>query len=237
MSDTDRDKRFEDYPLSRKEYISAMVHFYRGELNRANTWRLRLDNTTNWAVISIMGLLSFAFGINTASDGNQSHGTIIIGMLILLHFLTLEARRYRFFDVWRSRLRMIEENFYGPILTRELYSPAGNWGDLVAGDLLHPKFKISRFQAIRARLLRNYLPLFIVLFIAWVAKLVAYPAPEGSPWYHAMAMYYFPWQVSFAIVTLIYSFILYLVIFVEPVDAPELEHWEGDIYHGHIKDF
>jgi len=28
----------------------------------------------------------------------------------------MEARRYRFFDIWRSRARMIEVNFYRPML-------------------------------------------------------------------------------------------------------------------------
>ena len=40
---------FEDYPLTRQEYISAMVHFYRGEMYRSQIWRQRLDTTTNWA--------------------------------------------------------------------------------------------------------------------------------------------------------------------------------------------
>lgn len=53
---------FEDYPLTRNEYITAMVHLYRGELQRSNSWRLRLDHTTNWAIVATMGLLSFAFG-------------------------------------------------------------------------------------------------------------------------------------------------------------------------------
>jgi uncharacterized membrane protein len=41
---------FEDYPLTRSEYIAALVHFYRGELSRADHWRARLDPTTNWAI-------------------------------------------------------------------------------------------------------------------------------------------------------------------------------------------
>jgi uncharacterized membrane protein len=38
-----------------------MVHFYRGEVQRSNTWRNRLDTTTNWAVITAGATLSFAF--------------------------------------------------------------------------------------------------------------------------------------------------------------------------------
>ena len=34
------------------EFNMAMVHFYRGEVQRSNVWRTRLDTTTNWAVIT-----------------------------------------------------------------------------------------------------------------------------------------------------------------------------------------
>lgn len=47
--DRDRAPAFEDYPLTRQESISAMVHFYRGEMYRSQIWRQRLDTTTNWA--------------------------------------------------------------------------------------------------------------------------------------------------------------------------------------------
>lgn len=33
-------------------FNTAMVHFYRGEVQRSNTWRNRLDTTTNWAVLT-----------------------------------------------------------------------------------------------------------------------------------------------------------------------------------------
>ena len=38
--------------LSPAEFNTAMAHFYRGEIQRSNTWRNRLDTTTNWAVLS-----------------------------------------------------------------------------------------------------------------------------------------------------------------------------------------
>src|ERR1700752_2996717 len=43
------------------EFNTAMAHFYRGEVQRSNTWRNRLDTTTNWAVLSAGAMLSFAF--------------------------------------------------------------------------------------------------------------------------------------------------------------------------------
>src|SRR4030095_12466686 len=39
----------EPLKLSAAEFNTAMVHFYRGEVQRSNTWRNRLDTTTNWA--------------------------------------------------------------------------------------------------------------------------------------------------------------------------------------------
>ena len=44
----DEDRR----PLTRAEFATAMAHFYRGEIARANVWRQRLDATFNWAVLT-----------------------------------------------------------------------------------------------------------------------------------------------------------------------------------------
>src|SRR5262245_37214895 len=35
--------------LQPAEFNTALVHFYRGEVQRSNVWRTRLDTTTNWA--------------------------------------------------------------------------------------------------------------------------------------------------------------------------------------------
>ena len=136
---------YEDEPLGRQEYIAAMVHFYRGELQRTLEWRRRMDTTTHWALITTVGIVTFSF-----SNPHYAQETLITGMYANLMYLTHEARRFRFFDMWRTRLRMIEENFYGPILRRRLVSPISGWGEQVATDLLHPKFKITRKQAMRA---------------------------------------------------------------------------------------
>ena len=50
--------RFEQSPLTRPEYLSVMVHFYRAEVHRSTIWRMRLDATTNWAVLTSAGMLS-----------------------------------------------------------------------------------------------------------------------------------------------------------------------------------
>jgi uncharacterized membrane protein len=39
-------------------------------VHRSNTWRLRLDNTTNWAVVTTGAVLTFAFGTAENSRGH-----------------------------------------------------------------------------------------------------------------------------------------------------------------------
>lgn len=166
---------YESTPLARSEYISAIVHLYRGELYRANAWRLRLDQTTNWAVLTAAGVLTYSFGEN-----HPSPWSIIAGLAIVTLFLFIEARRFRFADVWRSRVRLIEENFYGPILRRDPVSPHTQWGTLVAEDLFRPRFKTSALAALRTRLVRNYLPMYGVLLVAFALKITSIPTPAPS---------------------------------------------------------
>ena len=118
---------YEGAPLSRTEYITAIVHLYRGEVYRATVQRTRLDMTTNWAVLTTAGLLAFSF-----REGTNPHWALLVGFLLVSLFLIFEARRYQMFDLWRSRVRKIEENFYGPILMRDPVSPQTGWGDHVA---------------------------------------------------------------------------------------------------------
>jgi uncharacterized membrane protein len=48
-----------------------MVHFYRGELTRSISWRVRLDTSTNWAILAVTAILTFAFG-----SPKHSHASI-----------------------------------------------------------------------------------------------------------------------------------------------------------------
>jgi uncharacterized membrane protein len=175
---TSEERRTVDYestPLTRQEYIAAIVHLYRGELDRATTWRLRLDATTNWAVLTTAGLLSFAFSVES-----HSHLVLLIGLAMVSVFWMIEARRYRYADIWYARVRKIEENFYGPILRRDPVSPRREWGQTVAEDLFRPTFRVSRWYALRKRLLRNYWAIYLVLVGSWVVKLAAHPSGAAS---------------------------------------------------------
>ncbi len=68
--------------LSPSEFNTAMVHFYRGEIQRSNAWRTRLDATTNWAVITAGATLSFVF-----SSPDKPHFSIPINSILVLIFL------------------------------------------------------------------------------------------------------------------------------------------------------
>src|SRR5215210_3401805 len=101
-------------PLTPSEFNTALVHLYRGEISRANTWRTRLDGTTNWAVLTTGATLSFAF----SSPGN-THVMILLNSLLISFFLYIEARRYRYYDLWRARIRLMETEFFADLLMTE----------------------------------------------------------------------------------------------------------------------
>jgi uncharacterized membrane protein len=161
---------FEGYPLTRQEYISVLVHFYRGEVQRSTVWRQRLDATTNWAVLTTAGMLSLFL-----SDKQQEHMILLLTNLIILCYLLIEARRFRYFEIYRARVRMLEENFLIPVLTRNLVSPMKRWRDLVAGDLDRPKYKTTMLEAVGFRLRRNYIYIFLIVLGGWIVKLLFHP--------------------------------------------------------------
>ena len=156
--------------LTATEFNTAMVHLYRGEVGRANVWRTRLDGTTNWAVLTTGATLSFAF-----SSPNNTHVMILINSLLILYFLYIEARRYMFYDLWRSRVRLMETEFFAEMLTPNSEEDLENWRQILANDLLHPRFSITLWQALGRRLRRNYIWIFAVLVISWIVKVVIHP--------------------------------------------------------------
>jgi len=46
----------------------------------------------------------------TLSNESRPHYVLLIGLVMLTVFLGIEARRYPMYDVWRSRVRLLEEN-------------------------------------------------------------------------------------------------------------------------------
>src|ERR1700757_2041691 len=121
--------------------LGAIAHLYRGEIYRSTIWRTRLDNTTNWSIVTLGIALSSTYSSKEAS----ALPLILIGMLLAV-FLGLEARRYRYFNVWRARARYMETHLYAQILNGERGDDA-SWRRVLADDYLHPRHHISFFRA------------------------------------------------------------------------------------------
>lgn len=154
------------------EFNAAMIHFYRGEVQRSNTWRNRLDTTTNWAVLTAAATLSFAF-----SSPLSPHFVIPINSVLVTVFLMMEARRYRYYEIWSSRVRVIETGYFAQMLAPESLPPDEEWAAHLASDLMTPHFTISQWEAVGRRLRRNYLWIFALLALSWNLKVYLYPDP------------------------------------------------------------
>ncbi|MXN67089.1 DUF2270 domain-containing protein [Stappia sp. GBMRC 2046] len=172
MADTDTKKRRRE--LSSAE-LGAIAHLYRGEIYRSTIWRTRLDTTTNWAVVTLGVALSITFSSPSASP----LPLVLVGILILF-FLMLEARRYRYFNVWRARARWIENHLYAPMLVDgDLHMEEG-WQATLAEDYWHPHYHISFMTALGRRIRRNYLWILLIQAASYVGKLIVHPIPLTS---------------------------------------------------------
>lgn len=168
--------------LSQGDFNTAMIHFYRGEVARSNVWRTRLDATTNWAVITAGATLSFVF-----SSPDNPHFAIPINSILVAIFLFMEARRYRYYEVWANRVRVLETGYFAPMLSHHSIPPDKEWAEHISSDLLSPHFTISEWEAVGRRLRSNYIWIFALLALSWTLKIYIHPYaitstdPNNSP--------------------------------------------------------
>ncbi len=156
-------------------YVTAMSHFYRGEISRIMAWRARLDPTTNWAITTTSTIFTVAFSIERVP-----HIIFFFNLAVVWMMLWIEARRYRFYDAFRARVRMLEAHFLVPLVAQNTSLLQGEWQKLVCEDLLMPSFKISAFEAIGRRLKRNYVFIFLIILVAWVTKIFLHAHPDRN---------------------------------------------------------
>jgi len=150
--------------------VGAVAHLYRGEVYRSTIWRTRLDTTTNWAVVTLGVALSISFSSPEASP----LPLLLVGILIIF-FLMLEARRYRYFNVWRARARWLETHFYAPMLYDGDLHLEENWQKVLAKDYLKPTYHVSYWTAVGRRIRRNYLWILMIQSLAYTGKLMVHP--------------------------------------------------------------
>lgn len=153
--------------------MGAIAHLYRGEVYRSTIWRTRLDNTTNWAIVTMGIALSTTFSSPQASP----LPLVLVGLLIAV-FLAMEARRYRYFNVWRARARWLEKNFYAPMITGAAHDDG--WQAILARDYTAPRHHISFVRAAGRRLRRNYAGILVIQAVAYYGKIAIHPTPAAS---------------------------------------------------------
>ena len=152
---------------------AALAQLYRGELGRSDRWRTRLDTTSNWALTTTAAVISFGF-----SSTSTTHVVILVGIWMVVTFLIIEARRYRYYDLWNRRVRLLEDGFWAPLLRREPVDP-DSLREL-ALELERPHLQLSFLAAVQTRLNRAYGSLLLVLFLAWFGKIFGHPTPTTS---------------------------------------------------------
>ena len=176
--------------------MGALAHLYRGEMFQSKTWRTRLDTTSNWAIVVTGIAFSVAFSSETASPL-----PILLVSWVAAVFLFFESRRYLYYDLYRVRLRVMEINFYGPILTGRPISTENGWPELLAEDYRNLRFHITFMEAVGRRIRRTYGWIFSALFVCYMAKILVHPTPVATlaELWARMPIGPLPGEVAFAI--------------------------------------
>lgn len=157
---------------------SVVAHFYRGEMGRATTWRQRLDATTNWAVTVLAAILVYAFSARGRDE------ILLAGLIVMVVFLAIEARRYQDYDVFRARARLLQENLFANALDPSRGVEQRDWRAALSKDYRDPDVKTSYIEALARRLRRVYLPLLLLLLVTWIFKITAM---SEAPWLEVAA--------------------------------------------------
>ena len=153
------------FPRTSTEFITVVAHFHRAEIGRMAGWRDRVDRTSNWAITVVAAMLSLSLSSPTAH-----HGVLLFAMLLVLLLLWIEARRYRFFDVYRARVRKLERHYfyrYSPLQG----NPKATGSASSARTFVSRNSSMSHRTAMSRRLRRNYIWMFLILLLAWVLKI------------------------------------------------------------------
>lgn len=154
----------------------VLVHFYRAVVSHMDVWRLRMDATTNWAAVTVAGMITFSFSTLTAP-----HYVLLLALVFQFVFLLMESRRYQTFDLWRRRFRVLNRALIVPALD-EARSEESGAKELqqLSRDLGRTVPHLSLMHAAGYRIRRNYGYLFGVTLLAWVLKLEVHPEAAGS---------------------------------------------------------
>jgi uncharacterized membrane protein len=99
---------------------------------------------------------------------------LLFAMLLITLLLYVEARRYRFYDMYRVRVRQFERHYFAPTFSASAVDNGrAPWLDALSEDLRHPRFRIDLTTALTRRLRRNYIWMYAILLLGWVLKITS----------------------------------------------------------------
>ena len=202
---------------------SVAAHLYRGEMERTVEWRNRLDTTTNWAVTVMSAIVAYAF------SGEVSHAVILAGIMMGSVFLFIEARRFRDYDMWRSRVRVLQENLFANALDPSEGIEHDAWRETLSQDYRDPTPQISYRGAFSHRLRRVYLPLLAAMGAAWLFHLWAFNPEEPFPESAAL-----PGIDGLLVAGAVVAYYTVLLVFAVPLSAKERGE-AGAADHGELE--
>ena len=202
---------------------SVAAHLYRGEMERTVEWRSRLDTTTNWAVTVMTAIVAYAF------SGEVSHAVILAGLLMGTVFLFIEARRFRDYDIWRSRVRVLQENLFANALDPSQGVEHDGWRAELSRDYRDPSPNITYRGAFSHRLRRVYLPLMTAVLFAWLFHLWALN-PDDT-FFESASL---PGISGTLVVTAVALYFVLMLVVAIPLSAKERGE-SGEAEHGDIR--
>lgn len=226
MTDSESSVRLPLPSLKDSCYISTMSHFYRGEMGRIMIWRQRLDVTTTWAITSTIAIITYSY-----SQPSIPHIVFFFNLAIVWAMLWIEARRYRFYDAFRGRVRMLESHFLVPMISQTDRLLDGEWRRLICEDLILPSFKISQLEAVGTRLKRNYFFIFLLILVAWTLKIFMHadpPVTSLSSFYLALEVGQLPSWFSGIVFFGTLIAMIWLLIFISRKGHGEIQDFKNN---------
>ncbi len=157
------------------DFTTVVTHMYRAEVQRSYNWRRRLDRTTEWSIVILSALTTWIFSVP-----DRRHELLLSVLIFMSVLMSIESRRYRYYNVWLSRIKTLEENFLAKTLSPEKEVSTREWMETLADDLRNPTFKIPLWIAISHRMRRVYFWLFSLTVMLWIGKLAIHPSTADS---------------------------------------------------------
>jgi len=186
-------------------FTQLTTGLYRGETDRMTSWRTRLDQTTNWAVVLVAAILTWAF-----SSPDNPHYVILIGVFGATGFLLMEAHRYREYDAWRNRVRTLQATVFADALSSTTSPGERDWRVRLSEKLRTPELEVSAVQAVIHRLRRSYFWLLLVLLLAWITRITVFET--GETWRETASIYVLPGEVVAGTVVVFYAVVAGVVL-------------------------